>query len=106
MKNILWIIPLMLLIVACKEEISREQAISITQKFVDGQVKFYVNEDNGTPIVQKASIAVLNTEKVKGVWNVFMHIQSNQTGELKQSDVVVKLDAKTGNVLNMQKFER
>jgi hypothetical protein len=86
---------------ACKT-LSREEAIAITQDFVDKQVKFYVNEANQTPTIDKASITVLTTQKKGSNWEIYLNIKSNQTGELKQKNVLVLVDARSGQIKGMR----
>jgi hypothetical protein len=106
MNKIIAIILLILtifLLTSCKS-ISREEAIEITQAFVNEHVRFYVADNEAVPEVQRASITVLEVNKEDNNWNVFLHVESNQTGELKQADLFVIIDAKEGNVINWSKL--
>lgn len=97
---------LVVLLLSSCQTISREEAIKITQDFVNQQVKFYVNQDNSTPVVEKASITIINTEKKQGNWLVYLFIQSDQTGSIKKSSVVVTVNSKNGEVLGINKLEQ
>jgi hypothetical protein len=99
---ILCLILISVFLCACKQ-ISQEEAVIITQNFVNGQVKFYVNEGEEAPVVQKADISLVNVYKQDNNWNVLLNIKSNHTGDLKQSNLLVVVDAKSGNVLDMKK---
>jgi hypothetical protein len=101
---IICLILIPLLLYGCKQ-ISEQDAIAITQQFVNTNVKFYVNEGEVAPVVEEAKITILNTIKQDGNWNVFLNIMSNHTGEVKQSNLLVIVDAKNGNVLDMRKLE-
>jgi uncharacterized protein YcfL len=107
MRKIVMLLVLLALIslVGCSS-ISEEEAIAITKDFVNKEVKFYVNQDDGSPVVNTADITLLDTQKQKGEWKIFLHISSNATGELKQSDVMVVLDAKSGEIKNLQRMSR
>lgn len=92
------------LLLGCKS-VSQEEAIQITQDFVNKQVKFYVSEDNETPIVSRASITILNTVKQNDEWQVYLNIKSDLDNETKQSNLLVTVDAKKGEVKEMLKIQ-
>lgn len=93
-----------ILLTACSQT-TEEEAIRITRDFVNENVKFYVNEDEETPIVQRAMITIMNTEKINDNWNIYLNIKSNHTGELKQTNQVITVDGKNGEVIGMKKIE-
>ena len=91
-KAIIIITILSLLILNGCKTISEEEAVQITQKFVNENVKFYVNEDNNSDVVNRASIAITRTAKVNDVWNIFLTISSNETGIVKKNNIVKEED--------------
>ena len=101
---LLLLILLPIIAAGCRQ-ISEEEAISITRDFIHERVKFYVNEGETAPVVEEADLTVLNIFKKDGNWNIFMNIESNQTGEVKQSALIVIVDSKEGNVIDMRKSE-
>jgi len=101
--SLLLLIPILLL-TACGN-ISEEEAIEITQEFVNSQVKFFVSQDLDSPVVNRAAIAVLHSEKIDGNWNILLNIKSNYTGELKQADMRVVIDKK-GNIIKATRIEK
>jgi len=102
-RNIVVLCLLSLSLIACAKEISQEEAVSITQNFVNSQVKFFVNEENSSEVMEQASISVLNTVKTKGVWSIYLHVEANQTGESKKANMMIKVDAKDGKILSIDK---
>ena len=94
------------LIVSCRS-ITEEEAIRITQDLVNERFKFFVSQDEETPTVNKADITITNIER-KDFWvsnkkydayHVYLKVKSNQTGEVKQANLVVIVDSKKGEVL-------
>ncbi|MBD3163941.1 hypothetical protein GF323_01965 [Candidatus Woesearchaeota archaeon] len=94
---------LIALLPACRS-ISKEDAVSITKAFVDKQVKPYVNEENSSQIISRAKVTILNTEKKNNNWNVYLNMKSNQTGDIKQANLIIEIDGKTGDILNIKKY--
>ncbi len=94
-----------LLFIACQKTITEEEAIGITHDFINNEVRFFVNDNETNPVVEQAKITLLKTEKADDVYMIYINVQSNHTGEIKQSDLVVSIDAIDGNILNMQKFQ-
>jgi hypothetical protein len=102
---ILFLMLTLIFLVGCNTGINRDKAISITQDFVNNKVKFYVNEKNESSGVEKASINVVDTIKKDKVWEVYLNIKSNQTGILKESNVLITINAQTGQVLDLKNLK-
>lgn len=84
-KLVALVIAVSIVLLSSCRSISREEAITITQDFVNSKVRFYVNENNQTPVIQRADISIVKTEKIDGNWYITVHVKSNQTGEIKQA---------------------
>lgn len=105
-------ISIVLLALTSCRQITEEEAIKITRDFVNTRVKFYVNEDNATPTVKKASITVADALKTEFLydgrkiqsWEVYLNVKSEQSGELKQTNLLVIVDARKGDVLKWRKI--
>ena len=110
-KIILFLLLITLLITAC-DSVSKEEAIEITQEFVNSNVKFYVNQNETAPTVNRAAIRIDDIKKLdytaegKNIpsWNVFLNVKSNQTGELKQTDLLIIINAKNGEIITWGKI--
>ena len=105
MKKVIYLLVLSCLIIAGCQSVSQQEAITITQDFVNDRVKFYVNEDEEGGVVQRASINIDNVEKLNNIWNVYLSVLSNQTGEIKSTQILVLVDAKTGEVKGMENIK-
>jgi len=100
--------------IGCQSKsISEQEAISITQDFVNNHVKFYVDDEQNNT-VDKASIQLLNIarkdyldpeNKKFDSWYVFLRITSNETGEEKKGDMLLVINAKDGAILNWGKVQ-
>ncbi len=104
-------ILVILFLSACSRELSQEDAIIITQDFVNGQVKFFVqanetnaNQTNAT-VLDRAAIAITDVQKSGKYWQVAITINSNQTGKLKTADLVFLIDSKSGEIAKWGKPE-
>ena len=64
-----------------------------------------MNEENETPVVSRASITVLSVMKKNNEWHIYLNIKSDVDNETKQSNLLVIVDAKKGNVKDMKKLE-
>ena len=101
----------MIILTACTS-ISQEEAIEITQDFVNNNVKFYVNENETAPVTNRVSIRIDDIKKLdytnegKNIpsWNVFLNAKSNQTGEVKQTNLLVVINAKNGEIITWGKI--
>jgi hypothetical protein len=102
---VLMLITSSIILVSCSK-ITQEDALKITQDFVDNQVKFYVNTDKNISAVQEASITVIDIQKNKNNWNVLLNIKSNQTGELKQSNMIVIIDGNSGKIIEVKNIKK
>jgi len=81
------------------QTITEEEAIIITQDFVNQEVKFYVNEEDNATVVNRASIEIQLVKKVDNNYQIYLAIKSNQTGEEKKSNLIVVVDGKEGVVI-------
>ena len=110
-KIILFVALIVILLTACSS-ITKEQAIEITQGFVNKNVKFYVNENETAPVANRVSIRIDDIKKLdytaegKNIpsWNVFLNAKSNQTGEIKQTNLLIIIDARNGEILTWGKI--
>ncbi len=99
------ILLLSLLLMTSCQGISEEQAISNTKEFVSQKVKFYTSEGNGTQWPQRAHITVLRSQKTAQHWEVYLHVGANQSNEIKESFMVVRLNKETGEIVDLQKIK-
>ena len=105
------LLSLIFALAACKE-VTSDEAVEITKDFVNSQVKFFVDSGDSMPTVNRAQITIEDIKKLeykvggKNIpsWNIFLNIKSNQTGELKQANLLVIVDAKKGEILNWGKI--
>lgn len=92
-----------LILTSC-QQIGKEQAIGITKGFVDKEVKFYVNTNNESSTLSHADITILSAEKKDNNWNIYLNVKSNETGQIKQSNLLIIINAKTGQIADVKKI--
>lgn len=94
----MFVILVLSLISGCKKDIAEGEALAIAQRFVNDNVKFYTANESDTDVVQRASITIVDVRKINDEWAVRLYVNSNATGEVKKTGLVVVVDAKTGEV--------
>ncbi|RMF54988.1 hypothetical protein D6745_03580 [Candidatus Woesearchaeota archaeon] len=89
---------LLFTLASCGKSISREQAIQITQNFVNQNVKFHV----GNNTVNKASINILSVLNKNKKWHLLLNVSSTQTGDKKSRLLSVSIDQRTGEIVDFK----
>ena len=101
MSRYLGVIFMIVLLFGCQQKITQEQALKSAQDFVNENVKFYSRDDidyKNVSYLQKVSIKVVEIYEEGDDYMVQLYIESNKTGELKKSGLVVAVDSRTGEV--------
>jgi len=104
MKKIILILLILTTLLGCKS-VTKEEAIAVTQDFVNSHVRVFVNEEENTQVVSEAKINILATDKVKNDWYLAINIQSNDTGTVKQTNLFFIVDGKSAEVKDWGKLK-
>ncbi len=90
-----------LTLTACSVNVSKQDAESTATTFIKSRVKFYSKDNIG---VNQTTVALIKMEKVTSYleennWVVVAHVSSEINQTTKQGDIVVKIDGKTGKII-------
>jgi len=86
------LVMVLLLLAAGCSGVSSGEAESIAQAFVQDRVKFFSREGNATADLPEYGIDAINSYQEQGEWVVVVHVSSEQGDDIKQNDLVVKVD--------------
>lgn len=82
-------------------QVTKEEAVSITGNFVRQHLKVYSEEESipgNTTNIIAPNVQIHDMYDNDKGWNVILHIHSNQTGELKKKGIVIVIDKNTGEI--------
>ena len=93
-------VVLLFMLTACSQTVSKDVAEKNAVDFVKSRVKFYSRDEQTTiaSTVQEAKVSSLSSYLENSEWVVAVHVESEVNGTVKQNDIVIKVDAKTGKV--------
>ena len=92
---------LALMVSACTVAVSKEEAEKSAVEFVKSRVKFYTTDEatNTSSMPGQVIMKSVTSYKEGREWVVIAHMESEVNSTLKKGDIIVKIDAVSGEIV-------